>query len=66
MKATNGQFEIDCICENCAFHCMKRVMNSIYLKDLCVLHDEAEVKKAHTCSSFELSEYFKKRGYKII
>lgn len=65
MKATNGNFTIECNCENCGHHCMKHRNDNPYWRDWCRLHDKY-VKKLHTCIDYILTEFFKENNFKII
>lgn len=64
MKATNGTFRIDCICENCGQHIMKHLDNNPYWSDYCIKTGMV-IKKAHSCKDYELTDFFKKNSYKI-
>lgn len=65
MKATNGTFSIDCICENCGQHIMKHPLGANpYWSDYCLKH-QMYIKKLHSCKDYELTDFFKKNGYKI-
>lgn len=66
MKATNGRFEIECICENCAHHFLERDKNGPYWKDGCKVNGTFGIKKYNTCDCFYLNARLISMGFKIM